>query len=118
MLTAQKPGPSSKSWNHGGDTATVRDTKGSKKRDENTLTSLLYSCPPIFHWSLLLVTSTWKPKSESVSVKQIGEEMEQGMDLRVNQQFTETVINQFLLVDTEISQSVHDHCILQFNFPF
>lgn len=31
VITAQKPGPFSKSWNYGGDTAIVGDIKGNKK---------------------------------------------------------------------------------------
>lgn len=40
---------------------------------------------------------------EPVSVIQIGEEKEQRVDVKVNKQFSERVINKFLLVATEIN---------------
>ena len=58
VTTAQNPEPFSKSWNHEEDLATARDTKGSKKRSNKTLTSLSYSHPPQFSTVPSLVAPT------------------------------------------------------------
>lgn len=99
----------SKSWNHGGDIATIRDIQGSKRIDENALISLTSSCPSIFFFFFLTSSFFWSYLLGSQRVKepecmiQIREEKQQGLNLRTHKQFIERAINKFLLINIEIN---------------